>query len=57
MLRLRQSSKGCHKLTPPWEGPFVITEVLRPGTYKLANKEGEVYNNVWNIEQLRQFYP
>jgi hypothetical protein len=52
VLRLRQSNKGRHKLTPPWEGPFVIAEVLRPGTYKLANEEGEVYANTWNIEQL-----
>jgi hypothetical protein len=57
VLRLRQGNKGRHKLTPPWEGPFVIAEVLRPGTYKLANKEGEVYANAWNIEQLRCFYP
>ena len=42
---------------PPWEGPFVIAEVLRPGTYKLANEAGEVFRNAWNIEQLRRFYP
>jgi hypothetical protein len=42
---------------PPWEGPFVIAEVLKPGTYKLANSRGEIYNNAWNIQQLRRFYP
>jgi hypothetical protein len=41
----------------PWEGPFVIAEVLKPGTYKLANSQGEVYSNAWNIQQLRRFYP
>jgi hypothetical protein len=46
-----------HKLTPPWEGPFVIAKVLKPGTYKLANSQGEVYDNAWNIQQLRHFYP
>jgi hypothetical protein len=25
--------------------------------YKLCNEEGEVYDNAWNIEQLRRFYP
>jgi len=55
--RLRQSNKGRHKFTPPWEGPFVIADVLRPGTYKLANEAGEVFKNAWNIEQLRRFYP
>jgi hypothetical protein len=24
---------------------------LKPGTYKLANDRGEVYNNAWNIQQ------
>jgi hypothetical protein len=55
---------GCDKTPevdtssrPPWEGPFVIAEVLKPGTYKLANSQGEVYNNAWNIQQLRRFYP
>jgi hypothetical protein len=46
-----------HKLTPPWEGPFIIAKILKPGTYKLANSQGEVYSNAWNIRQLRRFYP
>jgi hypothetical protein len=57
VLRLRQDPRGRHNLTPPWEGPFIIAQVLKPGTYKLANEQGEVYSNAWNIEQLRRFYP
>src|SRR5699024_11926377 len=57
VLRLRQDARGRHKLTPPWEGPFVIVKVLKPGTYKLANNQGEIYGNAWNIKQLRRFYP
>ena len=57
VLRLRQDARGRHKLTPPWEGPFVVAKVLKPGTYKLANSQGEVYSNAWNIRQLRRFYP
>jgi hypothetical protein len=49
VLRLRQDARGRHKLTPPWEGPFIIAKILKPGTYKLANDHGEVYSNVWNI--------
>jgi hypothetical protein len=45
VLRLRQDARRRHKLTPPWEGPFVIAKVLKPGTYKLANSQGEVYDN------------
>jgi transposase InsO family protein len=57
VLRLRQDARGRHKLTPPREGSFVIAKVLKPGTYKLANSQGEVYSNAWNIRQLRRFYP
>ena len=57
MLRLRQSNKGRHKLTPPWEGLYIVAQVLKPGTYKLANEKGEILTNAWNIEQLCCFYP
>jgi hypothetical protein len=35
--------------THPWEGPLVIAKVLKPGTYKLANSQGKVYSNTWNV--------
>ena len=45
VLRLRQDDRGRHKLTPPWEGPFIIAKILKPRTYKLANDQGKVYSN------------
>jgi hypothetical protein len=30
-------------------------KVLKPGTYKLANKDGEELTNAWNIQQLHRF--
>jgi hypothetical protein len=57
VLRRSQNNKGRHKLTPPWEGPYIITEVLKPNTYKLSNEKGEIFTNTWNIEQLRRFFP
>nr|CAB3453328.1 unnamed protein product [Digitaria exilis] len=44
-------------LSPPWEGPYTIVRVLRPGSYKLAMPDGTHISNAWNIEQLRRFYP
>ena len=55
VLCLVQSNKDCHKLSPSWEGPYVIVEVLRPGAYKLKTIDGEVFVNAWNIEQLCRF--
>jgi transposase InsO family protein len=57
VLRLRQDNRGRHKLSPLWEGPYVVVKVLKPSTYKLANEDGEELTNAWNIQQLRSFYP
>ena len=29
VLRRTQSTKEKHKLSPPWEGPYTVTEVIR----------------------------
>jgi hypothetical protein len=29
---LRQDNRGRHKLLPPWEGPYIMVKVLKPGT-------------------------
>jgi hypothetical protein len=50
-------NRGRHKLSPPWEGPYIVVKVLKPGTYKLANEDGEELTNAWNIQQLHRFYP
>jgi hypothetical protein len=57
VLQRVQGSKDRHKLSPPWEGPFIIHEVLRLGTYKIQYEDGRVVTNTWNIEHMRQFYP
>ena len=41
----------------PWERPYIVAQVLKPRTYKLANEKGKILTNAWNIEQLRRFYP
>jgi hypothetical protein len=56
VLRRVHGSKDKHKLSPPWEGMFIIHEVLRPRTYKIQYKDGRVISNAWNIEHLRSFY-
>ena len=45
VLHLVQSNKNRHKLSPPWEGPYAVAEVLRPGTYKLKTINGKVIAN------------
>ena len=56
ILRRTQSIKDKHKLSPPWEGPYTVTEVMRPGAYRLKDDNGNVLTNTWNIEQLCRFF-
>jgi hypothetical protein len=57
VLRRIQSTKGMHKLSAPWEGPFIVMEVVSPSTYRLRWADGQGVPNVWNIEHLCRFYP
>ena len=56
-LRRIQNPKGGHKLSSPWEGPFIVTEVVQPGSYKLQWVDGQGVHNVWNIQHLMKFHP
>ena len=35
----------------------MVTEVIRPGAYRLKDDNDNVLTNTWNIEQLRRFFP
>ena len=50
-------TKDKHKLSPPWERPYNIAEVIWPGNYKLKDSDGNILINSWNIEQLQRFFP
>jgi hypothetical protein len=55
VLRLKQDGHG--KLESPWVGPYIITEVIPRGAYRLQDKKiGKDESNPWNAEQLQCFY-
>ena len=57
-LVLRLIQEKFHKLAPQWEGPFIISEVIGGGAYRLKNpKTDEDVGNPWNVANLRMFYP
>jgi hypothetical protein len=56
VLCLTQTSTS--KLESPWEGPYLIHEVIPGGAYQLRNPKTRVdEKNPWNTAQLRCFYP
>jgi hypothetical protein len=66
VLRLRQGTEGRHKLTPPWEGPFIVSKTLHNDAYYLidaqapkknqVDRSGEETKRPWNIALLHPFY-
>ena len=66
VLRLVQRTAGMHKLSPPWEGPFIISKALKNGAYYLVDakeldqfgvdRAGEESKRPWNVALLRPFF-
>jgi hypothetical protein len=57
VLRRIQKTDDMHKLSAPWDGPFIVTKVISPSTYRLLWGNGQGVPNPWNVEHLRRFYP
>jgi hypothetical protein len=55
-----------HKLSSPWEGPFIVIWVLGNGAYYLidaqepgknkANNSNKEMEHPWNVSLLRPFF-
>ena len=64
VLRLIQDQTDMHKLSPPWEGPFVVSKNLHNGSYYLIDvrehedscKSEEETKQLWNIALVRPYY-
>jgi hypothetical protein len=39
------TGEGRHKLSPPWEGPFIVSEITRPRSYRLTQIDGTEVGN------------
>ncbi|XP_019176170.1 PREDICTED: uncharacterized protein LOC109171572 [Ipomoea nil] len=57
VLRKREANRPLEggKLSQSWEGPYKISAVIRPGTYKLQTTTGKTVDRVWNSENLTLF--
>ncbi|XP_077250975.1 uncharacterized protein LOC143890252 [Tasmannia lanceolata] len=59
-LVLRKASvsqpRSVGKLSPTWEGPYRIKEVIRPGSYRLESLDEQMLPHAWNSRNLRIYY-
>ena len=64
VLQLIQDQTDIHKLSPPWEGPFVVSKNLNNGSYYLIDVRDykasctseEEIRRPWNIAHFRPYY-
>jgi hypothetical protein len=57
VLNRKQKTEGMHKLSSPWEGPYIVKAVTRPMSYRLCDMDEVDIPNSWNINLVRRFYP
>jgi hypothetical protein len=50
VLRRIQKTDDMHKLSAPWEGSFIMMEVISPSTYQIQWGDGQGVPNPWNME-------
>ena len=66
MLRLIQDTKGRHKLSSPWEGPFIVSRALLNNAYYLIEARETKKDHAdtafteterpWNADLLCRFH-
>ena len=56
VLKRKNTTMGQSKLSSPWEGPYIISEVLEPATFRLEDEDGIQLTNTSNSDSLRRFY-
>ena len=45
VLKCIQNTSEWHKLLSPWEGPFIVSKVTWPGSFKLIIEDGDLVPN------------
>ena len=56
LLPTRKDPPSHGKLGPNWEGPYIISRIIRPSNYELQMEEGKTLPHSWNAEHLKRFY-
>lgn len=53
-LNIRNPADG--KLGANWEGLYVVSRLLKNGTYELVGYQGKKVPRSWNVENLKKYY-
>lgn len=56
VLKRNLNSTSVGKLRSKWQGPFIVDNSIRPGSYHLLELDGSPIFHTWNADVLRRFY-
>ncbi|XP_070020163.1 uncharacterized protein [Nicotiana sylvestris] len=58
LKKVFQSTQAANagKLSPNWEGPYMIRGIAGKGAYELETMEGKVLPSNWNVVHLKKYY-
>ncbi|GMN58481.1 hypothetical protein TIFTF001_027586 [Ficus carica] len=56
MKRILVQEPGLGSFDPKWDGPYTITGIVRPRTYRLSDRDGRNLRLPWNTDHLKRFY-
>jgi hypothetical protein len=49
VLKKNIQTKDNHKFSSPWEGPFIVVDIAVQGAYVIAEVDGDMLPNTWNV--------
>jgi hypothetical protein len=55
-LYLSPCTENTGKFKAKWIGPYVVSEKMEPGAYRLSDTQGRVLEHSWNVENHHCFY-
>jgi len=56
VLKRKPNAETIGKLQSKWDGPYIVLYSNRPGSYHLADLEGNELQHSWNADSLKKFH-
>ena len=56
VLKRRPNAENVGKIESKWDGPYLVISSKRPGSYHLADSEGNELPDSWNADGLKKYY-
>ena len=54
--RASRPAREQRKLSPTWEGPYLVSSVIEKRSYRLQTIDGKNVPNSWNAQHLKKYF-